>query len=121
MSTINGINPGRLNKRVTIKRYIEEENDLGSLETKLKPIKTVWAEIRPVRGQESLEYYKINNQETYKITMRYTDVTEKDVIEYDGKQYQIMSIADPLLDHYYLEIMAFVNKDHEVRKAVEDE
>ena len=61
MSRVKGIDPGRLNHRVTIKRYAEKEDDLGNTVNELVPVKTVWAEILPIKGQEGLEYYK-NNQ-----------------------------------------------------------
>lgn len=112
MSTVKGIDPGRLNKRVSIMRYTESLDEQYNTIMALKAIKTVWAEIRPKRGNEQAEYYKTLNTETYKITIRYTNITEKDVIEYKGQQYKIVEIVDPLLDHYYLELLCVKNIDH---------
>ena len=53
----------------------------------------------------------------YKITIRYTDVTEKDVVAYNGRQFQINYITNPLEDHYYLELMCTESKDHAVKEA----
>ena len=77
MSQVKGINPGRLNRRITIMRYQAIEDELGNQVQQLVPLKSCWAEIRQIRGKEQLEYYKNVNELVYKITLRYTDVTEK--------------------------------------------
>lgn len=58
LSQVKGINPGRLKQRVTIMRYQESEDELGNTVNTLAPLKSCWAEFRPVRGKEQLEYYK---------------------------------------------------------------
>lgn len=113
MSLLNGINPGRLRHRVTIMRYQESEDEMGNTVYALAPLKTVWAEIRPQRGKEALEYYKDTNTESYKVTMRHTDVTEKDVLLFRSRQFLINYITNPLEDSYYLEITCTEKKDHE--------
>ena len=117
MSLIKGINPGRLKHRVTIMRYQETEDELGNTVYELAPLKTCWAELRPVRGKEQLEYYKSVNDLMYKVTIRRTDVTEKDVILFRGRQFQINYITNPLEDNYYLELMCTESKDHAVKEA----
>ena len=77
---VKSINAGRLNKRIDVYLYTEIETTLGSVKTCLKKKATVWAELRPVRGNEFLEYYRETNALQYKITMRWRkDLTEKDV------------------------------------------
>ena len=46
MALLKGLNPGRLSRRVTICRYSEGSNELGSMEEVLRPLKEVWAERR---------------------------------------------------------------------------
>lgn len=116
MVLVKGLNPGRLSKRVTICRYTETEDELGSTAVTLRPLRTVWAEIRPLRGSEQLEYYKIRNKETYKVTMRHTDVTEKDVLAYKGKRFHIEYITDPLEAGYYLELYVTEDIDRQARE-----
>lgn len=53
MSLVKGINPGRLKHRVTIMRYQETEDELGNTVYELAPLKTCWAELRPVRGKRT--------------------------------------------------------------------
>ncbi len=117
MSLLKGINPGRMKHRVTIMRYRETEDVLGNIVQELAPLKTCWAELRPVRGKEQLEYFKNVNDLMYKITIRYTDVTEKDVVVYKNRQFQINYITNPLEENYYLELMCTESKDHAVKEA----
>ena len=117
MSQVKGINPGRLKHRITIMRYQESEDELGNTVNTLTPLKSCWAELRPIRGKEQLEYYKNINDLMYKITIWYTDVTEKDVVSYKGRQFQINYITNPLEDNYYLELMCTESKDHAVKEA----
>ena len=69
---MKGINPGRLNKKVNILRYIETEDELANIVSTLSVNKRVWAEIRPLRGSEQLEHYKTTSKLVYKITIRNT-------------------------------------------------
>lgn len=113
---MKGINPGRLNKKVNILRYIETEDELANIVNTLSVHKRVWAEVRPLRGNEQLEHYKTTSKLVYKITIRNTDVTENDVIEYQGRQFLINYIVNPLETNYYLELMCTENKGHEERR-----
>lgn len=120
MSRVKGFDPGRLNNRVVIKRYRETEDDLGNTINQLVPVKTVWAEILPVKGNEALEYYKNNNTETYKIRIRakaVPDLTEKDVISWKGRQFLIQTIVDLRMDGVYYEIQCVEDRDHSVAEA----
>lgn len=117
MSQVKGINPGRMKKRITIMRYQETEDALGNTIQELAPLKSCWAELRPTRGKEQLEYFKNVNDLMYKITIRYMDVTEKDVVVYKGRQFRINYITNPLEENYYLELMCTESKDHAVKEA----
>ena len=112
---VKSINPGRLNKRVSIYRYSEMETSLGATKTGLKKTATVWAELRPVRGTEFLEYYREANALQYKITMRWRDgLTEKDVIVYEGRQFEINSIINIMEGNTYMEVYCTESKDRKV-------
>ena len=113
---MKGINPGRLDKKVNILRYRETEDELANVVSTLAVHKRVWAEIRPLRGSEQLEHYKTTSKLMYKITIRSTDITEKDVIDYKDRQFLINYIVNPLEESYYLELMCTENKDHEERR-----
>lgn len=106
------LNTGRLNKRVGIWRYQSIENPLGGDKVVLKKVKTIWAEMKPTRGTEFLEYYKDANALQYKVTIRYRpDMTEKDVLEHNGRQFEINSIININEENVALEIYCTERKD----------
>lgn len=105
------IDPGRLNKRVQIMRYEDMPGELGDAVPRLVPYKTVYAEVRPLRGKEYLEYHKDVNTLEYKVTIRYQPgITEKDVIVFGGKQLGIESIININEGSHTLEIQCTEKK-----------
>ncbi len=113
------INAGRLKKHIEIWRYISTVNEVGSDVNRLEKIKTVYGEIRPVRGSEYTEYYKELHQLSVKITMRYrADLRPTDVLQYHGTQYEIQSIVNPEQSNYILEAMC-IEKNEKNRLEVE--
>lgn len=108
------INNGRLKNRIDILEPIKTTNKLGQDAVVYRNKKTVWCEIRPLRGKEYLEAVALNAKTTYKITMRYTeDITEKNYLRYKNKIFNIDSIIDVENRHRELEIMCneYVGKD----------
>lgn len=106
------LDAGRLNKKVTIYGYTEIDSPLGGKKVALAKKAKVWAELKPVRGTEFLEYYRDTNELQYKITIRYRpDVTEKDVILYKKRQFEINSIININEDDVALEIYCTESKD----------
>lgn len=106
------LDAGRLNKRIAIWGYEQIENPLGGSKVTLKKKAEVWAEIRPVRGTEFLEYYRDSNALQYKITIRYrSGITEKDVLVRGSHQFEINSIIDIDFQHIALEIYCTEMKD----------
>ena len=120
MSMVKGINPGRLKHKVTIMRYQDTEDVMGNTVNVLNPLKSTWAEIRPLRGKEQLEIYKNTNEQSFKITIRHTDVTTKDVIVFKNRQFQINAISNPFEDDYILELLCTESIDHAVKEAEEE-
>ena len=114
MKSVKPVDPGRLNKRVGIFRYEEFETELGQRKTGLHQVATVWAEVKPVRGTEFLEYYKDSNALQFKITMRYRELTEKDVLVYQGRQFEIDSVINIMEAGLYLEIYCTESKDNKI-------
>lgn len=115
MRSVKPINPGRLNRRVSIYRYTTIETELGSSKKVLVYDRTVWAELRPTRGTEFLEYYKEANALQFKVTMRYRpDLTEKDVLVYKDRQFEINSIINIMEANIYLEVYCTESKDKKI-------
>lgn len=112
---VKSINIGRLNKRVDIYGYTQIQTELGASKMVLTKRATVWAELRPVRGTEFLEYYREANALQFKVTMRYrSDLTEKDVLVYDGRQFEINSIINIMEGRVYMEVYCTESKDKKV-------
>ena len=112
------VNAGRLKKRIEIWRYVETETALGDTKTELAKIREVYAELKPTRGTEFLEYYRDANQLQFKVTMRYIPgLTEKDVLVYKGRQFEINSIINILEENAYLEVYCTESKDKTIEEA----
>lgn len=119
-STVKTIDPGRFNKRLEVYRYTDVVTELGSDRTVLTKIGCVWAELRPTRGTEFLEYYRDANSLQFKATMRYhrgIALTEKDVLVYAGRQFEINSIINIVEKNKYLEVYCTESKDKKVLYA----
>lgn len=106
------LDSGRLRKKVTVYGYQEEDSSLGGKKVRLVKKTTVWAELKPSRGTEFLEYYKDANALQYKITIRYRqDIAEKDILVYNGRQFEINSIININEDNVALEIYCTESKN----------
>ena len=120
MSFIREINPGRFNKRVEVWGYENQEDDrIGGKKMSLTRRMTVWAELKPTRGTEILEYYRDANELQYKVTMRYPKkpITEKDVLVIGKRQFEINAVVNINEANVYLEIYCTESKDKEIDHA----
>lgn len=100
------LNAGRLRRKVTLLQYVDGVDDYGRTVPTLEEYATVWAEIKPMRGYEYLEYYREKNKVQTKITCRYRDdITESMVVSFNGKLHEITAILDIEDRHVALEIM----------------
>lgn len=109
------INIGKLNKRLTFKRLVEKEDDLGQSVQSLETICTVWGSLYPVRSYEFYELQKIQSKVTHKCYVRYHDSIDASCyIEYGGKTYDIEECIDIDLSHKLLEIMCVEHINREV-------
>lgn len=106
------LDAGRLKKKITIYGYQGVENPLGGEKVVLMKKAVVRAEMKPVRGTEFLEYYKDANALQYKVAIRYRHgITEKDVLEHNGRQFEINSIININEENVALEIYCTERKD----------
>ena len=113
------INAGRLKRHIEIWRYVNARNEAGSDVNKLTKIKTVYGEIRPVRGSEYTEYYKTQHELSVKITIRYyADLKSTDVLVYHGRQFEIKSIINPEENNYILEVMCVEREDKDKPEVI---
>lgn len=106
------LSAGRLRKKVIIYGYKEIDSLLGGKKVILAQKATVRAEMKPIRGTEYMEYYRDTNALQYKVTIRYrSDLTEKDVLLYEDRQFEINSIINVSEDNVALEIYCTESKD----------
>lgn len=84
------MNPGELNKRITINNFTNVADGSGGLEESLTPVKTVWANVRPVSGREFYQAAQAQVEISHVITVRYDSaINRTQVITMNSKQYHI--------------------------------
>ncbi|MCD3211111.1 phage head closure protein [Clostridium botulinum C/D] len=101
------MNPGILNKKVSLLTFLEEKNEVEDTVLKLKEIKNkVYARIEPLRGKEYLENKKTEAEQIYKVTIRYRKGINTDMfIKYKDKLLNINTVINPYEANERLEIM----------------
>nr|WP_303244225.1 phage head closure protein [uncultured Cellulosilyticum sp.] len=86
---------GKLNKRITIERQSEVEDEYGVSKISWVPLKTVWCSINGLYGREYWEAKKYEAENTLSISIRYAscaDITTKDRVNFNGKLFNIQHI-----------------------------
>lgn len=102
---------GTLDKRVTILKYEDVENEYNFTQKKLNPFLRIWARIEPLRGKDYYEQYKDKTEDFIKITVRYRESIDNSMlIKYKNKLYEINTIIDPYEAHVKLELMCSTKK-----------
>ena len=108
------INNGRLRNRIDIYGKKQIETAIGSDKIVWSKIKTVYAEIRPLRGKEYLESVQLEHKVSYKITIRFMDIDATNYIYYNGKFFDIESVIDVENRHRDLELMCNVHEGNDI-------
>lgn len=84
---------GLLTELINIKRRVTKVNESGQKEHNYEKIRTTRARVIYTSGARTIENKDIVWEYQYKFEVwDYVDVTEKDIIEYDTKEYRIKSI-----------------------------
>lgn len=106
------MNAGKLDRRITFYALKEiEDTETKMTGQQMTPIISTYARIEGTRGKEYYEAQRINNENTFKITIRYRKcITEDMIIKYGKDIYYINSIVDPYMKHESLEIYCTVKK-----------
>ena len=108
------INSGRLRNRIDIYRKTTIITAIGSDKEVYVKIKTIYAEIRPLRGKEYLESVQLEHKISYKITIRFTDIDETDYVCYKNKFFDIESVIDIENRHENIELMCNEHKGKDI-------
>ncbi|WAW14750.1 phage head closure protein [Peptostreptococcus equinus] len=86
-------------------------NELGEVIQTDSEYKSLWAEVKEMRGAEKLDAGITQSTKVIKIVIRYrNDITENNIIKYNDIEYEIESIVE-LGRKQYLEIMARYTKN----------
>lgn len=99
------MNPGRLNKRVTLLQLSDIENEYGTISKDLTLVipHPIWARVEPFSGRDYKEEAKDKTEDLFKITIRYRPNISNDMlIGYKNAVYAIQNIADPAEKHEQL-------------------
>jgi len=89
------VNPGRLNKRVTLQRKKSTKVD-GKMVTSWEDVATVWAAFEPLRGREYFAAAAVNAEGTIRVRIRYRSGLMADMrIKYGDR---ILDIKSPPID-----------------------
>lgn len=66
-----GINPARLDRKITLEVKVTTQNELGSMVPSWQTFAEPWAEIKQVTGGESIQGNQLTALATHLITIRY--------------------------------------------------
>ncbi|MBC8581432.1 phage head closure protein [Zhenhengia yiwuensis] len=100
-------NVGKLNKRITFTAYTETINDIGQITLSEEPIKTVWANIMPIRGFEQTLEERLRPETVYRVLTRYhKGITPDMKIKYKDRLLHITEIINVDEGDFALEITA---------------
>nr|DAL96910.1 MAG TPA: Putative head tail adaptor [Caudoviricetes sp.] len=101
------MNPGDLDKRITLQKCITTTNESGFEVETWEDYKTIWAAVSNLHGREYFAAAAVQAENTVKFTIRYLqglDTTMR--ILFQGKQYNITSIDNIKYQNRYIEIKA---------------
>lgn len=101
------MNPGRLNKRITLQKYTPAEGEWGNTTSDWKDWTSMWASINSLFGREFWEAKQVNLENTINITIRYQKILKdldirENRVKWDGKIYNITFIDNPRFENKYL-------------------
>jgi SPP1 family predicted phage head-tail adaptor len=97
---------GRRNRKVIIERATTSEEVIGAPKKTWATLRTEWAEEIPIGGKEQLASGREMSTRISRFNFLYfTNVTEKDRLNYDGRYWDIVAIR-PLGFNEGLEITA---------------
>ncbi|WP_296969169.1 phage head closure protein [Tepidanaerobacter sp. EBM-38] len=101
------MNPGELNKRITLQRPIITINERGFEEETWEDVKTVWAKVTNLHGREYYAAAAVQAENTVKFTIRYLEGVDTTMrILFQGKHYDITAIDNIKYQNRYMEIKA---------------
>ena len=100
------MNAGQLRHRVTIQQLTRVEDEGGGYAEVWTEVATVWAAIKPLRGNERYEAQQIQSTLTHKVIMRYrAGIKPQMRILYGNRVFEIEAVIDVDERHKWLELL----------------
>ena len=106
------MNPGELNKKVTIQRPVHGTADesTGAVPTTWEDVAGVWARIEPLSGREYFQAAQVQSEVTHRVTIWYRrDFSSSYRLRYVDRlvtrYLEILSVIDPAESHEGLILM----------------
>lgn len=89
------MNPGRLNKRITIERLTRKKHENGEIIEDYEVFKTIWAEIKPVSGNQFFVAKQINSEISHNVYIRYrSDLNPSMRIKFKDRAFEILYLMN---------------------------
>ena len=100
--------PGKLDQRITFQEEVETPDTMGGASLSWEDVSNnakVWANVRALRGRERVGADRIEAEAGYLFTIRNrSDITEKNIIVWNGRQFNIRFVRDLESRPLYMEI-----------------
>ena len=104
------MNPGELNKRITIQEEIKLKDEITKItSTEWKDVKSCWAKVNNLYGKEKWSAKQYNMENSVKFEIRYSsypNLTVKDRIKWNDRLFNIISIDNIMYGNKTLIITA---------------
>lgn len=96
---------GRLKHRITFQELSQSQNEYGELVEEWLDIKTVWAEIKPVSGNQFFAAKQINSEISHNVYIRYrTDLKPSMRIKFKERVFDILYLMNMNEDNRIMQI-----------------
>lgn len=84
--------PGQLDQRVTIQSKTRTTDDMGGAAEAWADVATVWAFVRPMRGNEVLDADRVEARGMFRFVIRERAIDETQRIVWQGETYNVRMV-----------------------------
>lgn len=96
---------GRLKHKITFQQLGKDKNGYGEIIEKWVDIKTVWAEIKPVSGNQFFAAKQINSEISHNVYIRYrADLKPSMRIKYKERVFEILYLMNVNEENWLMQI-----------------
>lgn len=102
------INPGKLNKRISIYRQVTKRDEYGEPIAEKKLIHSCWASVKNKSGKEQFASVAPFSKTVTSFLIRYTKkkIDTTMTVEFQGEEYNIVYVDNYNFSNEYIEITA---------------